>query len=339
MIRDVVFKAFCLPLLGVFIPFGAHLLCCPQPTTAQIIYTLVFFSAFSFLLWQSVVWLVSFTHGRKWLAGLFAQRLLTVCLLAAAGGFLASLLAAYLWQQWMLPDADDSAVLNAGTMYGITAAGLVLIYENLFLAKARELDVRIVGQLDKERTEAELNSLKAELGPHFIFNSLTTLTHLISVAPDTAQAFTQKLAHVYKYFLINKDRELISLQDELRFIEDYFFLLQIRYDNCVQLKLHTATNGEAQMIIPCSLQLLVENAIKHNSFSEKDPLLIHIRIQDETVTVENKVNSKPYIMPGTRIGLAHLHQHYLLVCHKDITIEESEHRFSVTVPLIKQQSI
>jgi two-component system LytT family sensor kinase len=100
-----------------------------------------------------------------------------------------------------------------------------------------------------------------------------------------------------------------------------------------------AATSEAQMIIPCSLQLLVENAIKHNSFSESDPLLIHINIQDGTVSVENSVRSKPYIMPGTGTGLAHLHQHYRLVCNKDIVIEKNNQRFIVTVPLIKQQGI
>ena len=110
MIRDVVFKAICLPLLGVLIPFGAHLFCCPQPAAMQIVYTLVFFSFFSLLLWQSVVRLVGFTHGRRWLPGSFAHRLLAVCVLAAAGAFIAAALAAYLWQQWMLPGAAQRLV-------------------------------------------------------------------------------------------------------------------------------------------------------------------------------------------------------------------------------------
>src|SRR5688500_4237115 len=125
--------------------------------------------------------------------------------------------------------------------------------------------MKIVDQLDKERQNAELNSLKGELDPHFVFNALTTLSHLISVDTDKAQLFTQKLAQVYKYLLINKDRELISLNDEIKFIDDYFFLLNIRYDNRLRLSFHMANQYvEKIMILPCSLQLLIENAIKHN---------------------------------------------------------------------------
>lgn len=335
MIRDVVFKVICLPLLGVGIPLGAHLFCCPQPSTGQIIYTLLFFSGFSLLMWQASIWLVSSTRRGRWLQGAFAQRLLLICLLAGAGSFLFSVLAAYLWQQWMLPHTAATAVRSTGIMYGIAAVGLVLVYENLFQAKERELDGHIVGQLDQERMQAELNSLKAELGPHFIFNALTTLTQLIGTAPDTAEAFTQKLARVYQYFLINKNRELISLEEELRFIEDYFFLVQIRYDKGLHLQLSVGEKSDAKMIIPCSLQLLVENAIKHNSFSDKDPLLIVIKISGSSVTVENELRRKPYIVPGTGIGLVHLRQHYRLACNREIVITEKDRRFAVTVPLIK----
>src|SRR6185503_14194324 len=106
-----------------------------------------------------------------------------------------------------------------------------LIYEILFLSKERELDIKIVEELDKERVQAELDVLYNELDPHFIFNSLNTLNHLILTNPQTAHLFNSKLAEVYKYFLLNKSKELVSLFKELEFIEDYIFLLQVRYEN------------------------------------------------------------------------------------------------------------
>ena len=106
-----------------------------------------------------------------------------------------------------------------------------LVYEILFLNKERELDSKIVYQIDRERSQAELEALRNELDPHFIFNSLNTLNHLIVNNPQQAYMFNNKLAQVYKYFLINKNNELISINDELEFIDSYFFLLQIRHDD------------------------------------------------------------------------------------------------------------
>jgi len=104
-----------------------------------------------------------------------------------------------------------------------------LVYEILFLSKERELDTKIVDELDKERVQAELDVLHNELDPHFIFNSLNTLNHLILTSPEAAHSFNSRLAQVYKYVLMNKSKELVSLFKELEFIESYFFLLQVRY--------------------------------------------------------------------------------------------------------------
>ena len=106
-----------------------------------------------------------------------------------------------------------------------------LVYEILFLSKERELDTKIVEELDRERVQAELDVLYNELDPHFIFNSLNTLNHLIITNPEAAHLFNSRLAQVYKYVLMNKNRELVSLSNELEFIESYFFLLQVRHEN------------------------------------------------------------------------------------------------------------
>ena len=112
-----------------------------------------------------------------------------------------------------------------------------LVYEILFLSKERELDTKIVEELDRERMEAELDVLNNELDPHFIFNSLNTLNHLIITNPDTAYVFNSRLAQVYKYVLMNKNKELVSLFKELEFIESYFFLLQVRHENKLMFEL------------------------------------------------------------------------------------------------------
>jgi LytS/YehU family sensor histidine kinase len=212
-----------------------------------------------------------------------------------------------------------------------------LVYEILYLSQERQLDTKRVGQLDHEKSVAEMRSLKNELEPHFIFNSLNTLSHLILHDSETAHAFNSKLASVYKYFLMNKDRDLISLGNELEFIDNYFFLLQLRHDNKLQLGTNLKKNNDSQlMILPFALQVTVENAIKHNEFTEEKPLQISIELQGDYLLVKNNKKIKAHPEESTGIGLKNLSARYRLFCQKDISIEMSDNEFIVKLPLIQQ---
>jgi sensor histidine kinase YesM len=339
MIKDGIFKAICIPLVGVIIPWAGHLLCCPQPTTTRLLVTLLFFAMVTLVVWQSVAVMIARLRTASFLRVAFARKILVLSVASMLLSFGLGFVASGLWQKLALNEFNISVTLTCGALYASLGLLLALLYEAIFLSKERELDVKIVDQLDRERVQAEITALKAELDPHFIFNALTTVSHLTGEAPETARAFTQKLAQVYKYFLINKDRELISLHDELRFIEDYFYLLQIRYDNGVRLHLHLPGAPDTAMIVPCSLQLLVENAIKHNRFSEREPLNICVKVVGANVVVQNELRRHPFAVESTHIGLPHLRQHYRLLCNLDIVVQETEQFFSVTLPLIKQQNL
>jgi len=210
-----------------------------------------------------------------------------------------------------------------------------LIYEILFLSKERELDTKIVDQLDKERSQAELQALTNEMDPHFIFNSLNTLNHLIVNKPQQAHLFNNKLAQVYKYFLINKTRELIPLKDEMEFIDDYFFLLQIRHDGKLHLDVNLDEENNKAMIPPCALQVLIENAIKHNEFSEDNPLYIKISMNGQYIRVTNNAKPKPYSINSTGIGLKNLSSRYRIISKKNIEIEKARESFTVKLPLLR----
>lgn len=261
-----------------------------------------------------------------------------LCLSAGLYGFSVCFAAAVLWQQMFIGLVQTQPAFYTSLLSVCIVLFITLMYEVLFLSKERELDIKIVEQLDKERVDAELNSLKSELDPHFIFNSLTTLSHLISHDTAKAQMFTYKLGQVYKYLLINKDRELISLSDEIKFIEDYFFLLRIRYDDRILMRLDVGS-PEKVMIVPCSLQTLVENAIKHNQFTEKEPLQVHISLNGEYLKVENNARQKNYSVASTKIGLANLANRYRLIYNKHIVIENQDTKFIVKLPLIKQNTL
>jgi LytS/YehU family sensor histidine kinase len=210
-----------------------------------------------------------------------------------------------------------------------------LLYEILFLNKERELDTKIVEELDKERVQAELDVLHNELDPHFIFNSLNTLNHLILTSPEAAHSFNSRLAQVYKYVLLNKDKELVSLFKELEFIESYFFLLQVRYENKLTFEYDAKESMATKIMMPpCALQTVVENAIKHNEFSEENPLTIKLSLNGEYLKVSNNKRPKPYLVDSTNIGLRNLNSRYKLLCNRNIVIENEESSFLVKLPLI-----
>jgi LytS/YehU family sensor histidine kinase len=213
---------------------------------------------------------------------------------------------------------------------------LTLLYEILFLTKEREQDTRTVTLLDRERWQAELHALRNEMDPHFLFNSLTALNHLILHNPSQAHVFNIRLAQVYKYFLVNKDKELIPLTQELDFIDDYFFLLQIRHGNKLHLDIQLDIDRPGHVQIPpCSLQVLVENAIKHNAFSEEEPLHIVIRVSGQYIKVVNRIRPKPYIIDSTHVGLHNLSSRYKLLFNRDIVVNPGKEEFIVNLPVIK----
>ena len=342
MIKDTLFKTLSIPILGVLIPLLSNLIRYPVLGWMEIIASNMHFIATSYIIWQGSVYIISRVRRLALVKQKFFLKLTMLCLATAVYAFIISSSSALIWQQIFLSIVDTKPVFDCGLISAVIVIFLTLMYEALFLSKERELDTKIVDQLDRERQHAELNSIKGELDPHFVFNALTTLSHLISVDHEKAQLFTQKLAQVYKYLLINKDRELISLNDEIKFIDDYFFLLNIRYDNRLSLSFNLDNNYvEKIMIIPCSLQLLVENAIKHNQFSEQDPLQINVTLNGEYLKVENNVRNRQYATSSTKIGLANLSNRYRLVYNKDIIIDvDKEHdKFIVKLPLIKQNSL
>lgn len=209
------------------------------------------------------------------------------------------------------------------------------VYEILYLTKERETSALKAEELNYAKSEAELTALKNQIDPHFIFNSLNTLSHLIQTAPDIAYHFNNNLATIYRYILFNKDKEFVLLKEELEFVSHNFYLFRIRYENAVNLRIEIAdVNTENYLIPPISLQLLVENAIKHNEFSDEHPIDIFIHVDNNFVTVKNKMVPKKYFMPSPKIGLHNLSNRYQILTKKEIIIDETEGYFIVKLPLL-----
>ncbi|HTQ63665.1 MAG TPA: histidine kinase [Puia sp.] len=209
------------------------------------------------------------------------------------------------------------------------------VYETVFLVKESESEMVKNAQLEKAKAQAELEALKTQIDPHFIFNSLNTLSHLIEDNPAKAKQFNDNMAEVYRYILQNKGKELVLLREEISFIQDYFSLLKIRFENAVELNLNVSKDLYDQYLLPpISLQILIENAIKHNEFSDIMPLVIDISFSHDALISTNETKRKISRRASSGIGLHNLNERYKLLVNKSIDIYD-EGKFSVTLPILK----
>lgn len=186
-------------------------------------------------------------------------------------------------------------------------------------------------QLRQAQLQARLASLKEQLSPHFLFNTLNTLSSLSQEMP--VKEYVDQLAQVYRYALQYQNRDLTLLRDEIAFIRAYLHLLQIRLGDAIQVTIDVPEKYLQQRIPPFTLQLLVENAVKHNVTALRKPLAISISCDGAWVVVCNKLQPKQSVVPSTGTGLANILQRYRLLIGKDIVIEQTIDFFKVKLPL------
>jgi two-component system, LytTR family, sensor kinase len=336
MIKDAAAKLLLIPLLGFGIAIFTSLASFSSRPFSELILSGLFWIVVTYFLWQGIVAITAFIRKQAQTRRVIALKIFLLLVSTAATAWVVTSFAVSLWQKLFQTPMVQTNTGSGAFAYLAIAPIIGLVYEILFLKKEQELDSKIVAQLDHERQSAELQALASELEPHFIFNALNVLSPLITTDAAKAQVFTIKLSQAYKYLLLNKDRELITLQEEIHFIQDYFFLLQIRHENKVRLEmdLHGMPTNTI-MILPFALQVLVENAIKHNQFSEENPLVICIAVNKQFIQLSNTFHPKSYIVQSTNVGLKNLSARYKLICNKDIIIYQTENTFLVKLPLIK----
>jgi LytS/YehU family sensor histidine kinase len=188
-------------------------------------------------------------------------------------------------------------------------------------------------KLREENLIFQNQTLKAQVNPHFLFNSLNTLSSLIVTNPETAEKFLARLSQIYRYITENSTLDKVFLEHELRFIHDYFFLHQIRDENKIILD-DTIRESGKYCILPVSLQVLVENAIKHNMATREKPLVIKIFLEGDMIVVKNNLQKMPGALKSTGIGLKNLSERIKLLTGKDIQVNESQNEFTVKMPLL-----
>ena len=185
---------------------------------------------------------------------------------------------------------------------------------------------------------AKFESLKNQIDPHFLFNSLNVLTSLIGENPKQAERFTTKLSKVYRYVLEQRNKELIPLEEELKFARTYMELLQMRFEDAIQFDIPTTISNEELKIVPLSLQLLLENAVKHNVVSSNKPLKLRIYEENGALMIENNINHKEAIGKSTKVGLRNITDRYNLLTKRNVEITNDGVVFRVSLPLLTKNN-
>ncbi len=190
-------------------------------------------------------------------------------------------------------------------------------------------------ELKRISAQAELQLVKSQINPHFLFNNLNVLSALIMKNNEEANKFIEEFSKVYRYILNNHDKELVDIKTELEFIKPYIFLLQKRFDVGLDITIEVPEAYEKFYVIPASLQMLIENAIKHNVVSKTKPLHIDVHINgNNTIVVSNNLQLRQSVDNSTKIGLANIIKRYQLVSGKNVTVKNGSTDFTVALPLL-----
>ncbi len=184
---------------------------------------------------------------------------------------------------------------------------------------------------------AKFDALKNQLDPHFLFNSLNVLTSLIEEDPHQAQKFTTSLSKVYRYVLEQKNKDLVPVEEELQFAKTYVKLLKMRFEDSIDLEILEHCSDPEAKIVPLSLQLLLENAVKHNVVTSSRPLHIKVYEEDGMIVVDNNLQEKQVVKKGSGVGLQNIRQRYAILTDRQVEIAKTASGFNVKLPLLTEQ--
>jgi two-component system LytT family sensor kinase len=228
---------------------------------------------------------------------------------------------------------DVLTMSNAAAIF--CSLTVVAIYESIYFMNELKKSVEEKEKLKRENLHAQLDALRTQVNPHFLFNNLNTLSSIIPEDPKRAVDFVQQLAKVYRHILEVKDEKSIDLKEELDVLKAYAFLLKTRFGDNLDITISVPDEKLSKKIIPLSLQILMENAIKHNIVSSEKPLKIDVYAMNGRLVVNNNLQKKNQVNESTGIGLENIRNRYKLLSDKQVEVTESGANFTVSIPLIE----
>jgi hypothetical protein len=333
-LHDLGIRLFMIPTFGVVIPYFSGYFGPYTPSSARYWAGLLWANLISFAIWHgNRFFLLKQRQHYDW----FRHPIRKICLLLFANFFYTAPVAVVMmlaWYRFAGFGPDWNAIRIVALSSVICVVFITHLYETVYLIQQRENDLLAFERLERARTEAELEALKAQVAPHFLFNSLNTLSWLIENYPRKALVFNQDLAEVYRYILVAHRRELVPLEEEFAFAMRYFGLLQLRFEASLDLRLtEPGDRGHLWFLPPISLQVLFENAVKHNEHSRQHPLRLWLDFDRDRVVVSNEKRPMLTERPSSQVGLKGLDNRCRLVLGKGIEIQDSAERFTVRVPV------
>lgn len=237
--------------------------------------------------------------------------------------------------EWQFPLV---CIIVAFVISAVHTANYFLKLWKSSMMEASELQLK-AAKLNEIAMQAQLQSLKLQLDPHFLFNNFSTLSALIEDDPALAASFLEKLSKVYRYMITNLNSDVISLSEELKFIEAYRFLIKIRHAENVDIHINISAANQSKEIPPITLQLLIENAIKHNIASPLQPLYILITDEGNEIVVRNNIQLIANELPSTKMGLENIKKRYELLFGQSVTVKDTGGQFEVRLPLVDLKNI
>jgi sensor histidine kinase YesM len=238
----------------------------------------------------------------------------------------------------------DPSEMKANTSFAraltaslITTAIVLLLYESVYFINLWKSSLVLSEKLRKDQIESQLQFLKTQVNPHFLFNSLNTLSSLIPHDSEQAVNFVQHLSSVYRRLLDNDQRQTITLREELQNAGDFIYLIKTRFQEGVQIEISPEAKSNSFYIVSMSVQMAIENAVKHNIASVRRPLKIVIEIQNDWLVIKNNLQPRQEITSGSLTGLKNISSRYQLLFEREIRIDDDGEFFILYLPLIEIQ--
>lgn len=218
---------------------------------------------------------------------------------------------------------------------------ILMLAKYIDQSEVLERQSKHIKEIESEVIRVKYQQLSAQVNPHFLFNSLNILVSLINSNPNQATEYTKRLASIYRYLLANNNMDVVPLSDELKFVQQYAQILNIRYGQGIKINIPQVTDISilSTRIVPTAIQILIENACKHNVISAIKPLIINVIIDDNKIIVYNTIIPRPIPADSTGLGLKGLKEKYKIIANKELEIKQTHATFSVSVPLMTRHEI
>jgi sensor histidine kinase YesM len=337
---DKLIRLIGIPFFGIVIPNVTGLF--GKLTISHPLYWIgyAYFIALAYLIWQGNRYLLFRTRKRfTW----FDKPVEKLILLIVNNIFYTSpLTIAWLCMWYRFAGFDH---VNWATIYVVVLINVICVlfvthvYETVFMLREQQGELIKNAELSKAKAEAELSSLKHQIDPHFMFNSLNSLSYLIATDTQRASLFAENLAEVYRYILSQKDQTLVLLEDELEFTHKYTELLHLRFGDALRFRRNFDIALEKQYLIPpTSVFVAFENVVKHNEINHQNPLTVDVRIEDNALTIRNPVRLKRNVTHSSGIGLTNLNERFRIITERTIQTKNEQGIFSVRLPLIQMNN-